>query len=185
MAKNATKRCIKNRSASLSLLCKSTRSALKSISSTVQVFLIPFCTFRKNWVFHWSQRKVKSRIQNHEALLLYLRGVNLSCPKSNSRGKLPLQQVIIGKPHKSLGFPMSRQAFFICVLLRIFTSNCNFRNSSRRSGTKIVSGFSPFFQQYIYILESLPIVGLSMNKFSDWDWSIKAPRSAAISMSDL
>ena len=37
----------------------------------------------------------------------------------------------------------------------------------------------------MYIDESLPMVGDSMNRLSDWLWSMKAPRSAAISISDF
>ena len=34
----------------------------------------------------------------------------------------------------------------------------------------------------MYIDESLPMVGDSMKRLSDWLWSMKAPRSAAISI---
>ena len=42
----------------------------------------------------------------------------------------------------------------------------------------------PGFQACRYIDESLPMVGDSMNRLSDWLWSMKAPRSAAMSISD-
>ena len=44
--------------------------------------------------------------------------------------------------------------------------------------------FSPAFQAWRYIELSLPIVGVSMNRLSDWLWSMNAPRSAAMSISE-
>ena len=34
------------------------------------------------------------------------------------------------------------------------------------------------------MLESCPMFGFSMKRFSDWLWSMNAPRSAAMSMSE-
>ena len=35
----------------------------------------------------------------------------------------------------------------------------------------------------MYMLDSCPMFGFAMNRFSDWLWSMKAPRSAAMSIS--
>ena len=42
----------------------------------------------------------------------------------------------------------------------------------------------PCFHAYMYIEESAPMLGDSMNRFSDWLWSMNAPRAAAMSISD-
>lgn len=42
--------------------------------------------------------------------------------------------------------------------------------------------FSPFFQAYAYIELSLPMVGVSMNRLSDWLWSRNGVRAAAMSI---
>ncbi len=34
----------------------------------------------------------------------------------------------------------------------------------------------PLFHAYMYMLDSWPIVGLAMNRFNDWLWSMYAPR---------
>ena len=40
----------------------------------------------------------------------------------------------------------------------------------------------PLFQAYRYMEESLGMVGFCMKRFRDWLWSMKAPRSAAMSI---
>ncbi len=42
----------------------------------------------------------------------------------------------------------------------------------------------PCFQAYMYMEDIAPMFGLSMNRLSEADWSMKAPRSAAMSISE-
>ena len=42
----------------------------------------------------------------------------------------------------------------------------------------------PCFHAYMYIDDSAPMLGLSMNRLSEADWSMKAPRPAAMSISE-
>jgi hypothetical protein len=49
---------------------------------------------------------------------------------------------------------------------------------------QVVGGLEPFFHAYMYMLLRLADVGDSAKRFSDWLWSMKAPRSAAMSISE-